>query len=202
MTHSLICIGDSYTIGENVPMHENFPYQTLQKLRKLNLKFNAPEIIAKTGWTSFELIEHLNSIELQESYDFATLLIGVNNQYRGLSIEDFSKDFEFLINKSLKLIQNKANRLIVLSIPDWGVTPFAKDRNEQEISNEINEYNVVCKSIAEKYKAHFIDITYETRKAKYQLDLLTTDELHYSAIEHEIWANKIVDCIVLELNKN
>ena len=195
MKKSLLCLGDSYTIGENVPLHESFPYQTIQLLRQQKIEFHAPEIIAKTGWTSFELIEHLSKTTLQSKYDFVTLLVGVNNQYRGLSAEDFKIDFEFLLKKALALVVNNSKHIIVLSIPDWGVTPFAKDRNEKQISNEINVFNGVCELLAQKYQTHFINITESTLRAQLDESLLTSDGLHYSVKEHAIWAEKVAAII-------
>ena len=199
MKYSLLNLGDSYTIGEGVPLHENFPYITVQQLRKQNVYFHAPEIIAKTGWTSFDLIEQLNKTILENSYDFVTLLVGVNNQYRGLQVEDFRKDFEYLINKALALLNNNSSRLIILSIPDWGKTIFAKDREEMQISNGIDAYNGACEMLAQKYQTHFINITDSTRKAKENTSLLTSDGLHYSATEHLGWAKKVVEIIMKEI---
>ena len=195
MKKTLLCLGDSYTIGENVPLHESFPYQTIQLLRQEKIEFHAAEIIAKTGWTSFELIEHLNKTILEKQYDYVTVLVGVNNQYRGLSAEDFKKNFEFLLNKALGLVGNNSKKIIILSIPDWGVTPFAKDRNELQITNEINMFNGVCEMQAQKYQTHYINITDGTRKAKFDESLLTKDGLHYAAKEHIIWARKVVEII-------
>src|SRR5688572_11620272 len=98
---SYLALGDSYTIGELVPLYESFPYQAVQLLRGEGLHFHAPEIVAKTGWTTSELAEHLLHTKLNEHYDFVTLLVGVNNQYRGLPIDDFKSDLEFLLKKAL-----------------------------------------------------------------------------------------------------
>lgn len=188
--YSLLCLGDSYTIGEGVPLHESFPYQLIQLLRNSNIYFQAPEIIAKTGWTTFELIEHLSKTILNSHYDFATLLIGVNNQYRGLNILDFEKEFELLLTNALDFIGAKPEHLIVFSIPDWGVTPFANDKVAENISKEIDQFNAVCIKVSKKYQVKYIDITENTRLVKEDLTLLTSDQLHYSAIEHKIWALK------------
>jgi len=94
-TYSLLCLGDSYTVGEGIALHQSFPYQLVQILRSKGLSFHAPEIVAETGWTTFELAEHILHSHLHEHYDFVTLLIGVNNQYRNLSLEDYKKDVEF-----------------------------------------------------------------------------------------------------------
>lgn len=194
-TYSILCLGDSYTIGEMVPLHQSFPYQLVQLLRRANHRFYAPEIVAKTGWTSFELLAHLQTITLNNNYNFVTLLVGVNNQYRGLSTVDFGKDFELLLKLALQKTGNISSKVIVLSIPDWGVTPFAKDRDTATIANEIDAYNGVCELLAQKYQTKYINITNGTRKAKDDLSLLTTDHLHYSAMEHANWANEVFKII-------
>jgi hypothetical protein len=97
--HSLLCLGDSYTIGEGVPLHQSFPYQAVQQLRKAGKHFHAPEIVAQTGWTTFELADFIIHHSFEQQYDFVTLLIGVNNQYRGLSVDDFAEEYEYLLKK-------------------------------------------------------------------------------------------------------
>ncbi|MFY7965689.1 MAG: SGNH/GDSL hydrolase family protein [Chitinophagaceae bacterium] len=196
--HSL-CIGDSYTIGEGVPLHEGFPYQLTQLLRNKGYKFAAPEIVAKTGWTSFELLEHLNSIRLNEKYDFVTLLIGVNNQYRNLSSEEFKNDFEILLKKAIHFADGNLNNVIVLSIPDWGVTPFAKERDATQIASEIDTFNGVCELAAQKFQVNYLAVTDDTRKAISDATLLTNDGLHYSGKEHSIWAVKVCNIILNNL---
>ena len=203
MTHysTFLALGDSYTIGENVPLFENFPYQVVQLMRKEKYHFQAPEIVAKTGWTSNELAEHILHNVLNDQYDFVTLLVGVNNQYRGLAIKDFENDFEFLLNKAIHLAGNKSNRVMVLSIPDWGYTPFANGKEIQKISKEIDAYNEVCSNIAKKVKTHFINITDETRAEKNNLQALANDRLHYSKSTHLRWAEKVSSIMKQELKK-
>ena len=194
--NSLICFGDSYTIGESLPLHESFPYQLVQLFRKNGHSFYAPEIIAKTGWTSFELLAHLEQTKLNSQYDFATLLIGVNNQYRGLSTADFAIDFEVLLRKAIALVGKSPKKVVVISIPDWGVTPFAKDSDATKIANEINAYNGVCELAAQKYQVNYVSITNDTRLAANDISLLANDQLHYSAKEHAIWAAKVFNEVV------
>jgi lysophospholipase L1-like esterase len=198
--NSLICLGDSYTIGEGLPLHESFPYQLVQLLRKNGHLFHAAEIVAKTGWTSFELLAHLEQTKLNDHYDFATLLIGVNNQYRGLSTTDFAKDFEVLLRKAIALAGNLPHKVIVISIPDWGVTPFAKDSDATKVANEINAYNGVCELAAQKFQVNHVSITQDTRLAANDLSLLASDQLHYSAKEHAIWSIKVLAEIVKNIN--
>jgi lysophospholipase L1-like esterase len=192
---TFLTLGDSYTIGESVALHESFPYQVIQILRNDGLHFHAPEIIAKTGWTSFELAEHLLHTQLNEQYDFVTLLVGVNNQYRGIAAAEFAEDFNFLLRKAIHLSGEKPDHVIVLSIPDWGVTPFAKDKNGEKIAKEIGAFNKICESAAKEMQAHFINITEDTRKAKDDPLLLAPDSLHYSEQAHAVWAEKATDII-------
>ena len=192
---TLLALGDSYSIGESVPLHESFPYQTLQLLRQNGLHFNAPEIVAQTGWTTFELAEHILHTKLDEHYDFVTLLIGVNNQYRCLSAEDYKTDFEFLIKKAIHLVDEKNEHVIVLSIPDWGVTPFAKGKNAKKIAEEIDAFNAINKHISEQHKVHYVEVTKSTREAAVDPSLLAADGLHYSAKEYAKWAQEVVAVI-------
>src|SRR5215470_5896302 len=145
-----LALGDSYTVGEGVPFDESYPYQTVQLLRKSGLHIHAPEIVARTGWTTLELAEHILHTKFSEDYDFVTLLIGVNNQYRGLSADDYRNDFQYLLKKALHFADDKNDHVIVLSIPDWGVTPFAKDRDDKKITEEINVFNAINKSISKQ----------------------------------------------------
>lgn len=192
---TLLALGDSYTIGESVPIHESFPYQAVSMLRKEGLHFHAPEIVATTGWTSNELAAHLLHIPLNEQYDFVTLLIGVNNQYRGLPVAEFATDLEFLIHKAVHLADEKAERVIVVSIPDWGVTPFADLKDRKNISSEIDAFNGECKRLADAAKVHYIDITELSREAAKDGSLLASDKLHYAGKAYTMWAEKITGLI-------
>jgi lysophospholipase L1-like esterase len=199
--YSYLALGDSYTIGESVPLHENFPYQLVQSLRRSGLAFQAPEIIAKTGWSSSELAEQILHTKLNETYDFVTLLIGVNNQYRGLPVDEFQSDFAFLLRKAIHLSGEHPDHVIVLSIPDWGVTPFAADQAGKKIGEAIDKFNAVCEAGAKQMNVHYVNITEETRKAKKDHSLLATDKLHYSGKEHAIWAEKVAEIIKQQSHK-
>ncbi len=188
--YSLLCLGDSYTIGEGVPLNESFPYQLLQLLRNTGYHFHAPEIVAKTGWTTTELAEHLIHNKLEDHYDFVTLLIGVNNQYREQDIDDYADDFEFLVKKAIHLAKGHAQCVMVISIPDWSASPFGKDKNKSKISMEINAYNEVNESIAFKYDCTYCNITPGTRTKEAEV-LFAADGLHYAQKEYERWANEI-----------
>ena len=190
-----LAIGDSYTIGEQVPAKDNFPNQVYSLMKKDFSDFTEPRIIAKTGWTTDELEKGIIAADktepLQASYDFVSLLIGVNNQYRGRTVENYKPEFEELLKKAIRFAGNKANHVVVVSIPDWGVTPFAKGRDRNKIAKEIDAYNAANKEITLRYNVHYIDITPWTREAATDLTLLAGDGLHPSGKEYKRWAEKI-----------
>jgi lysophospholipase L1-like esterase len=134
-----LALGDSYTIGESVPASENFPNQLAQMMRDKGIGVEAPDIVAKTGWTTSELKAGIAAAKLRETYDYVTLLIGVNNQYRGLAPEDYAREFEQLLRMAIQFADGKASNVIVVSIPDWGATPFAKDRDRGKITEQITD---------------------------------------------------------------
>ena len=193
--NSYLALGDSYTIGETLPIHENFPYQAVQLLRKQGFHFHAPEIVAKTGWTTFELAEHLLHTRLNEHYDFVSLLIGVNNQYRGLALDEYISDLEFLMKKALHFAAGKAERVFVISIPDWGLTPFADGRDRQKIAGEIDAFNSAKQQLAAKFGFRYIDITADQRADSGDPAFVAPDKLHPSGKEYAKWAAKLADAI-------
>ena len=190
-----LALGDSYTIGQSVTAAENFPNQAVALLQEDTFNFEPARIIAKTGWTTDELntgIAAANSIDpLRPSYDFVSLLIGVNNQYRGRTVENYKSEFEELLKKAIHFADERADRVIVVSIPDWGVTPFARGRNRAQIAREIDAYNVINNRISLQYHVEYIDITSWTREAAADLSLLANDGLHPSGKEYKRWAGRI-----------
>src|SRR6187397_368231 len=193
--YTYLALGDSYTIGQSVMASENFPNQTVQLLNQQNYNFKSPEILATTGWTTDELQTNINNHTFTPPYDFVSLLIGVNNQYRGRTVENYKPEFESLLKQAIQFAGGNANRVIVLSIPDWGVTPFADGRDRAQIAREIDDYNAAKKTISENYKVNFIDITSLTREAANDLSLLAADGLHPSAKEYKRWSEKLADKI-------
>lgn len=193
--YSYLALGDSYTIGESVAAAENFPNQTVAILNNTSPNFQPARIIAKTGWTTVELetgIKAANANDpLLSSYDFVSLLIGVNNQYRGLSVENYKPEFEKLLNKAIHFAGGKTDHVIVLSIPDWGVTPFAEGSDRKKIAMQIDAYNDANKMIAQEYKVHYIDITPGTREAANDRSLLAGDGLHPSGKAYKMWAEEL-----------
>lgn len=193
--YTYLALGDSYTIGENVQVHESFPYQVIELLTKEGFNFNSPDIIAKTGWTTDELQVSINKYKLLPSYDFVTLLIGVNNQYRGRRVENYKPEFESLLKQAIGFAGNKANHVIILSIPDWGATSFASGRDKNQIAKEIDTFNAANKSLAKQYKTQYIDLTACTREHSGDQSFITTDGLHPSGKEYAGWAVKISSII-------
>lgn len=195
-----LAIGDSYTIGEQVAAEENFPNQVFRMLRDKGYGIAQPRIIATTGWTTDELEEGIRAAgiagKIETDQDLVTLLIGVNNQYRGRDVEEYRKEFEDLLLQAVRFAGNNKERVIVLSIPDWGVTPFAGGRDREQIAREIDLYNAANKAVAEKHHIYYVDITPWTREAAKDVSLLTSDGLHPSGREYRRWAEKIVERVI------
>ena len=193
--YTYLALGDSYTIGEQVPSADNFPHQTVALLRKKQVDIADPMIIATTGWTTDELANSIMEHNVKETFSVVSLLIGVNNQYRGRSVENYRQEFEQLLNKAVAFAHDKPERVFVLSTPDWGVTPFAAGRDRQQIAREIDAYNAAEKEITLAHRCHYVEITESTRKNGAQADYLVGDALHPSGKEYAIWAERLADAV-------
>ncbi len=182
-----LALGDSYTIGESVAESERWPMQLAARLVHEGIPMKDPKIIAKTGWRTDNLktaIEADN--ELLESYDLVSLLIGVNNQYQGKSVESFAPEFEELLQIAIKYAGGKKENVFVVSIPDYGKTPFGAAKEEQ-IKKELDAYNKVSKNIAKKYGVAYYNITPISRMAKSHPELIANDDLHPSGKMYTKW---------------
>ena len=188
LNYSYLALGDSYTIGESVKESERWPVQLSNSLRN---KLNKPVIIAKSGWTTDQLIDTLNKINFNKKFDFVSLLIGVNNQYRGRSVENFKEGFIILLKKSIEYANYKKERVLVVSIPDWGVTPFAKNKDRTIIGNEIDAFNKVIHDECMKNNITFFNITEISRKAVNDNSLIAEDGLHPSKKMYKQWVKII-----------
>ena len=197
--YNYLALGDSYTIGEAVPLTKNFPYQVVQLLRSKEYNFSAPEIIAQTGWTTDELLDAINKSTLLSKYDFVTLLIGVNNQYRGRDVLEYKEQFEEILKKAIELANSKKEHVIVISIPDYSVTPYSRSMDTEKISKEIEVFNGINKALSIQYKVQYAEITEGSRNAKNNPALIATDGLHPSEKEYAKWAEKIVEVISSQL---
>jgi lysophospholipase L1-like esterase len=195
LNFTYLALGDSYTIGEGVPLYQSYPYQAVQLLRSSGESFHAPEIIARSGWTTWELASQIDHTILNAVYDFVSLLIGVNNQYRGTSPNLYSIEFEELLLRSMGLAGNKPSAVFVLSIPDWSLTPFADGRDNAKIATEIAEFNEINRSISEKHRVNYIDITTGSPETTEDLSYITADSLHPSGKAYKRWAELLANAI-------
>lgn len=188
-----LALGDSYTIGESVSQTQSFPYQLISQLKSLDLNINQPKIIAKTGWTTDELQSAITAEHSTQNYDFVTLLIGVNNQYRGNSTTTYRKEFAALLQTAINFAGKNKDRVFVVSIPDWGVTPFGKSsgRDTKTIGVEIDNFNAIAKEETLAVGVSFTDITPGSRNAATDLALVASDGLHPSGKMYAEWAVKI-----------
>ncbi len=190
-----LALGDSYTIGEQVPYAQNFPMQTVALLQQKNIQVAQPVIVATTGWTTDELQAAIREKAINETFSFVSLLIGVNNQYRGRSLENYQAEFTQLLTQAIHFANGHSDKVIVLSIPDWGVTPFAEGKDRALIALEIDAYNAAAQQITLLHKCHFINITDSSRANGLKEDFLAEDQLHPSGKEYTVWAERLAERI-------
>ncbi len=187
-TISYLALGDSYTIGESVEAAGRWPVQLAARLRDAGIAIAEPRILAKTGWTIDELAAAMDAAEPLGEWDFVSLLIGVNNQYRGRSVDDYVGEFHRLLRRAIALAGGRAGRVLALSIPDWGVTPFAADsgRDRQAIADALDAYNAAARELCLAEGVAFVDITAISRKGE-AAGMLAEDGLHPSAAQYARW---------------
>ena len=190
-----LALGDSYTIGQSVQAAERFPYQTNLLLSAQGVTINTPDIIATTGWTTANLINALDANAPAKDYDFVTLLIGVNNQYQGKGIEEYKNEFTILLNRAIQYAGNNKMHVFVLSIPDYSVTPFAKNSDTAAIARQIDAFNLANKNITDQFGVKYIDITPISREAAADAALIATDGLHPSGKQYKRWAELLAPLI-------
>lgn len=184
-----LALGDSYTIGESVGESERFPVQLVKRLQADSINIEDPQIIATTGWTTDELLAAIKEKNIKDTFNIVTLLIGVNNQYRGRDAENYRGELKQLIDIAVKYAGGNKDNVFVLSIPDWGVTPFAEGKDRNKIAAEIDLYNKVKKEECEKAGIKYYDIT-EISRIKDQ-SLTASDGLHPSGKMYGLWVDKI-----------
>ncbi|AQG82687.1 lysophospholipase [Spirosoma montaniterrae] len=188
-----LALGDSYTIGEGALEVERWPVQLAGLLRDSGTAISNPDIIAHTGWTTAELQEAIEKSGNQKTYELVSLLIGVNNQYRGQSRARYRAEFRALLQTAIQFAGGRASRVFVLSIPDWGVSPFASDRDRAKIAQEIDQFNAIAQEECRRAAVAFVDITPTTRRAASEPtpgvdSQFTSDGLHYSGKQMRQWA--------------
>lgn len=182
-----LALGDSYTIGESVDPAERWPVQLTRQLREAGFDLADPRLIAQTGWTTDELNAALDRANLVGPYDLVSLLIGVNNQYRGRAAEQYRAEFSALLGRAISLAGGHAERVLVLSIPDWGVTPFAEGRDCLAIAAAIDHFNAINQEEAERAEVVYVDVTPSSREAVNDASLIAEDGLHPSGAMYAEW---------------
>lgn len=191
---SYLALGDSYTIGEGVPEAGRWPLQLAAALRDEGIALAEPQIIARTGWTTDELSAAIDAAQPQAPFAFVSLLIGVNNQYRGRDVAEYRDQFSALLERAIALAGGRADRVLVLSIPDWGVTPFAaaqyaqqRGRDGARIARELDGYNAAARAVCAANGVAFVDITPVSRARGDEAAMLVDDGLHPSAAMYAQW---------------
>jgi lysophospholipase L1-like esterase len=195
-----LALGDSYTIGESVEINERWPVQLVKALEDVSILLNPPQIIAQTGWTTADLKTGIDSAVLDFPYDWVSLLIGVNNQYQGKSIDEFKLEFEQLLSQAILFAGTKKERVFVVSIPDWGKMPFAKDRDATQIALEIDNFNQAIYEICVLQEVAFIDITPVSRTLDSHPEFIASDGLHPSGAQYAEWVKEILPFFLNDSN--
>ncbi|MEO7083045.1 MAG: SGNH/GDSL hydrolase family protein [Gemmatimonadaceae bacterium] len=188
-----LALGDSYTIGESVRESERWPMQLTEMLRHRGVRVADPTVIAKTGWTTDELSAGIDAALPQGKFDLVTLSIGVNNQYRGRSVDEYREQFRALLGRAVRFAGGNASHVIVVSIPDWSVTPFAvkSGRDRAKISSEVDAFNTVAKEEAARGGATYVDVTPVSRRAATDAAQIAGDGLHPSGAMYAAWTDLI-----------
>ena len=187
---SLLALGDSYTIGEGVNEDQIWPNQFIKVAYENGVDFSSPRIIAETGWKSYDLINAIESSNFEKKYDYVSLLIGVNNQFNSRPVNEFENDLDKLLIK-INNLKKKSGSVLIISIPDWGSSPYGVGFDRNEISNEINSFNNSLKSFANINGLKYVDVTEISRRAINEPNLIAIDNLHPSGIMYLEWAKKI-----------
>jgi len=196
----ILALGDSYTIGQSVAIEGSWPLQLVDALNSQQIKASV-EIIAATGWTTLNLERAVESARFNIPYDLVTLLIGVNDQFQGKGPGSYVNNFKRLLQSSIQYVGGNAKKVVVLSIPDYAVTPFARDYNQLKISRELDEFNAINKNITQQLGAHYIDITPISREAANDRALIAGDGLHPSAKMYKRWVEKALPVVLNILRK-
>ena len=191
-TSKFLALGDSYTIGQSVEINQRWPVQFLKELQQTTNAIDSLQIIAQTGWRVDQLKSAINNSDLEPPYGLVSLLIGVNNQFQGQNAIEFRPEFVEILEKSLKLVENRTERLFVISIPDWGSSPYGATLNRTQISKEIDDFNSVIKEESEKRGVRYFNITDISRRALTDKTLIASDRLHPSGKMYKLWVDKMI----------
>ncbi|SMO45756.1 SGNH/GDSL hydrolase family protein [Gracilimonas mengyeensis] len=190
-----LALGDSYTIGTGIDPVNNYPHQLTDSLAQRNFPIDTTAIIATNGWTTTDLLLGIEDAQPDSSYDMVSLLIGVNNQYQGLEIELYEEEFRVLLEQAIAFAGGNIQNVWVLSIPNYGVTPFAQSRDTARIAEEIEIYNNIAHNISQEYGVSFVDITPISELAANDRGLLASDNLHPSASMYAMWVEEMLPTV-------
>ena len=188
MAFRFLSLGDSYTAGEGVKPQASWPHQLARLLVNSGIPVEKPRVVARTGWTTADLIEGVRQASITGFFDMVTLLIGVNNQYQGLPEDDYEDEFRILLRHALKYAQGHPERVVVLSIPDWGATRFAEGKDRPQIASEIDAFNKINYTLASGAGHVYFDITSLSRNIAADTNMLVGDGLHPSEAQYAQWA--------------
>lgn len=185
-----LALGDSYTIGESVEEAGRWPVQLAHALRAEGIALDDPRIIATTGWTTDELSDAIDAVQPASDFALVSLLVGVNNQYRGRGLDEYRTQFDALLQRATGFAAGRAGRVLVLSIPDWGVTPFAQSsgRDTAAIARELDAFNAAARQLCAARGIAFVDIAPVSRARGAEPGMLAGDGLHPSAAMYAQWA--------------
>lgn len=185
-----LALGDSYTIGESVGEGDRWPVRLVALLRERGVAVGDAEIVATTGWTVRELSHGIDAAAPHGPFGLVTLLIGVNDQYRGRDPETYRPDFVAMLRRAIEFAGGRSEHVVVLSIPDWGVTPFAEKsgREKAKIAAEIDRFNQINREETARAGARYVDVTPISRRAATDRSLIAADGLHPAGAMYAEWA--------------
>ena len=190
-----LALGDSYTIGEGVKVDERWPNQLTRALQSFGLPISDPQVIARTGWTTNDLIAGVDAAGLEGLFTLVSLQIGVNNQYQGSNAQNYRLEFRALLKRAVAFTGGEAARVMVLSIPDWSITPFAGDHDRDQIAAEIEVFNAINRAEGARLGAFYIDVTSISRRAGRDEGMLAPDHLHPSGEMYALWVDTILPTV-------
>ncbi len=199
--YTFLALGDSYTIGEAVEEEGRWPVQLAKKLGIDSITLE-PTIVATTGWTTDELMSGIVKADVKGTFDLVSLLIGVNNQYRGYDEDQYEKEFKLLLDQAIAFANGNNHHVFVVSIPDYGVTPFVQEKgmDPSKIAHELDSYNAIAQKIATLRDISFIDITEISRQAAEDSSLVAADGLHPSAVMYQLWVEEMYEQVYANLS--
>ncbi|NBC58929.1 MAG: SGNH/GDSL hydrolase family protein [Bacteroidetes bacterium] len=197
-----LALGDSYSIGEGLKIEKSWPFQLVESLNSKGFNFDSPKIIAKTGWRTDELIQTIDEqLDDEKQFDLVSLLIGVNNQYQEKSLDQYKREFKELLETAILKSKHKNKGVFVVSIPDYGVTPFAKEKDKTNAIEDLKRYNKFAQKQCQKYGVAFYDITELSAELSQNDDMLIEDRLHPNAKQYGAWVDSFLGDVIRKIDK-